>query len=231
MDRNKPLMSISLIASFTAAVWCGVAGVAVAQRLIPDKPAEKAKDKKDPVLLAIRVSLGSAVPLPSPAPAPQPQARPNQPPEPPLALPLPVPDAPTLLPVLPAPAVRPLRAVTLARAPVGLPATALAKALPAQASYTGVPVYQTISYGTGAGDQPKPDYPREADEAGQEGTVILRFKVDTDGRVTDVTVAKPCAWPLLNEAAARSIRDTWSYSAGPARYFEIGIVYKRPNGD
>jgi protein TonB len=223
MDRHRPSTNVSLIACFTAAVWCVVVGAAIAQFVIPAKPAEKPEDRKDAVLLAIRVSLQSpAASVRSPVP-PQPAAPAVAVPEP--VRPLPIPEAPALLPVLPAPAVRPRPFVAARRS------AAFASTPAAPPAAAGVPVYQAISYGTGAGVQPAPEYPDEAQYAGQEGTVVVRFKVDAEGRVTEVVVAKPCTWPLLNVAAARSIRDTWSYPAGPPRYYEIGIVYRGKQPD
>jgi TonB family protein len=110
--------------------------------------------------------------------------------------------------------------------PVQGPVHVVAKAMtPAPPTVTG-PVYQQITYGRGEGAQPPPEYPIESAVAGQTGTVVVRYRVAEDGKVTSTEIAKPCKWPLLNQAAARSIRETWSYPAGPVRYFEIKIIYQ-----
>jgi len=58
-----------------------------------------------------------------------------------------------------------------------------------------------------------PVYPPAARKRGQEGTVYLRARVTTAGRVERVTVAKGVA-PDLDEAAARALRQ-WTFE--PAR--------------
>ena len=58
-----------------------------------------------------------------------------------------------------------------------------------------------------------PAYPKAARKRGQEGTVYLRARVTTAGRVERVTVAKGVA-PDLDEAAARALRQ-WTFE--PAR--------------
>jgi TonB family protein len=87
------------------------------------------------------------------------------------------------------------------------------------------PVYKEIFYGKGEGSQPAPEYPLECQLAGEGGTVIVQFDVAENGSVSSATVSKPCQWPLLNQAAARSIRETWIYPAGPVRHYFVKIVY------
>ena len=43
----------------------------------------------------------------------------------------------------------------------------------------------------------------------------------TDGSVTSAQLAPGCRWPLLNEAAVRTIRDRWRFGPGPVRYYEV----------
>ena len=89
-----------------------------------------------------------------------------------------------------------------------------------------VPVVRHLTLGEGEGRQPAPEYPREAIMARQEGTVTLRFSVDETGRVTNVETASPCRWPLLNQAAVRTVRERWHFSPGPPRTYEVPIEFQ-----
>jgi len=89
-----------------------------------------------------------------------------------------------------------------------------------------VPQVTQLVYGQGEGAQPTPDYPREAALAGEEGVVGVRFTVDGDGNVQSADAVRPCKWPILNQAAVRSILDTWKFEAGAPRTFEINIIYQ-----
>lgn len=91
--------------------------------------------------------------------------------------------------------------------------------------HSTAPVYKEIFFGKGEGSQPAPEYPLECQLAGEGGTVVVQFDVAENGGVTSTTVSKPCQWPLLNQAAARSIRENWIYPAGPVRHYFVKIVY------
>jgi TonB family protein len=88
------------------------------------------------------------------------------------------------------------------------------------------PAIIQLTFGEGEGAQSPPDYPSEAVINGQEGTVVVRLTVDQDGRVTDAVVVSPCAWPLLNNAAVRTVRTTWHFRRGPARSYEVSIQFQ-----
>jgi protein TonB len=83
-----------------------------------------------------------------------------------------------------------------------------------------------LVYGQGEGDQPKPEYPREAAMAHQQGAVTIRFTVGADGRVQSAEVIAPCRWPLLNQSALRTVRDDYRFRPGSPRSFEISIEFK-----
>jgi TonB family protein len=51
-----------------------------------------------------------------------------------------------------------------------------------------------------------PQYPREALRYELEGITTLRYHLAPDGRVTDVEVARPSGWKLLDDAAIRTIQ-------------------------
>jgi periplasmic protein TonB len=61
-----------------------------------------------------------------------------------------------------------------------------------------------------AGNNPRPEYPRAAREAGWEGTVILRVLVLPDGRAESVTLHKTSGHSILDEAALSAVKD-WRF--------------------
>jgi len=90
---------------------------------------------------------------------------------------------------------------------------------------TARPVVHQLAYGQDDAGQPRPDYPEEAQAAGQEGVVVIRFTVDANGRVVSAEVATPSPWPLLNQAALRTVRDQWHFPAGMFRPHDL---YDKP---
>jgi TonB family protein len=86
---------------------------------------------------------------------------------------------------------------------------------------------QRLTYGQGEGQQPAPEYPLEADIAGQHGSILVRFTIGEDGRVTSAEATQPCPYPLLNQSAVRTIREEWRFKPGPVRIDEIIIEFKR----
>ena len=125
--------------------------------------------------------------------------------------------------------------------PVAAPSPAIAFAVPVEgptrivdARYA-VPVaapprsfaspVQHLTFGVGDGQQPSPQYPRDARLAGEQGTVVVRFTVGADGRVLSAFVSQPSHWPLLNQAALRAIRDQWRLTPGKAGIYEVPIQF------
>lgn len=100
------------------------------------------------------------------------------------------------------------------------------QANPGRISATPLPVIQRLVYGQGEGAQPEPDYPQEAVDAGEEGTVGVRLKVDSSGQVIDAQAISPCTWPLLNQAAVQAVRNTWHFSPGPPRIYDVSIAFQ-----
>lgn len=82
-----------------------------------------------------------------------------------------------------------------------------------------------LTFGQGEARQPVPEYPREAQLAHQQGSVLVRFTVGEDGKVRSAEVATPCPFAILNQAAARGVRDTWRFAPGPVRNYEVTIEY------
>lgn len=106
------------------------------------------------------------------------------------------------------------------------PGTANTASGKSQASTPVATGVEHLVFGQGAGDQPPPEYPREAALARQEGTVVVRFVVDRNGNVESAEAIRPCPWPLLNQAAVRAIRENWRFAAGPVRSYEISIQFQ-----
>ncbi len=172
---------------------------------------------------------------PPPEPAPAPSNLPAAPP------PLAPPDAPAFTPVaapsaaiaFAVPVAGPTRVVVVAKAaptrltgsPHGSPgATGTTVAAKPSALPAG-PQAQTLVMGQGEGNQQAPDYPREALRRRQEGTVVVRFEVGEQGEVLAAEVAKPCDFPLLNQAALRTVKRSWHFPAGPKRLYQVSIKF------
>jgi protein TonB len=125
--------------------------------------------------------------------------------------------------------------------PPPLPAVAAPSPNIAFAAPLNKPVYQPppaasqnvvrLTFGEGEGRQPEPDYPIEDQLAGHQGTVGIAMTVDEDGRVKDAELDSRCPWPSLNQAALRSVRETWRFRAGPVRHYSVSITYQMKNSN
>ncbi|GBG57148.1 hypothetical protein SPFL3102_00068 [Sporomusaceae bacterium FL31] len=78
---------------------------------------------------------------------------------------------------------------------------------------------------------PRPAYPQDARRAGQEGIVMIRVLVGTDGSAADVVVFTSSGYESLDQAAARAVKK-WRFS--PARndstavesYYDVRIKFR-----
>jgi len=75
------------------------------------------------------------------------------------------------------------------------------------------------------GYQVRPVYPESARRAGLQGTTMLRIHIETDGRVSDVSVARSAGHQALDEAAADAVRR-WRFepalnAAGPVSMWAV----------
>lgn len=82
--------------------------------------------------------------------------------------------------------------------------TRIASIPPAQVLREARPMYRT---------NPSPHYPRLARKRGYEGTVVLEVLVDPNGRVKNLQVFKSGGYPILDKAAADSVKD-WLFEPG-----------------
>jgi len=94
------------------------------------------------------------------------------------------------------------------------------------AAPAGTPAVQSLTMGQGEGRQPAPPYPSEALSRHQEGTVMIQLLVGTEGQVLSADVWQASPWPLLNEAAARTVRGRWQFSKGPVRLYRVPIRFR-----
>jgi periplasmic protein TonB len=137
----------------------------------------------------------------------------------------------------------PLPADAMAPPPIAVaqPSAAIAFAVPVegptrvvpfdQATYarpssTAKPAVQRLTFGQGEGLQPSPEYPAQAIQQHQEGTVVVHLVVSESGQVSSAEATQPCLWPLLNEAALRAVRQQWRFPPGALRVYEVAIHFQ-----
>ena len=88
------------------------------------------------------------------------------------------------------------------------------------------PAVQPLVLGQGEGVQPEIEYPPEAAQANEQGTVVVRLTVDTAGRVQSDEAVSPCPYEILNHAAVSQIREKWRFAPGPVRVYEVPIHFE-----
>ncbi|MHB1306090.1 MAG: energy transducer TonB [Limisphaerales bacterium] len=224
--RRRPVgvQDVSLVAVITAVLWLGCLAIGVLG-LHLTYPQPRSQPNPPPPVQAgpveVLVSQISFSP-PDPMPAPPRLVMPT-----PAPAPMTVAEAPSLSRVAePSPAVAFAWPVP---GPVGVPTPvpdpAVAVSAPATTT-TPQPPVRPLVLGQGEGRQPAPEYPAEAMRSRQEGTVRLSFSVGEDGRVLDVKVVVPSAWPLLDEAALRTVSRRWKFAPGSLRTYEVPIRFE-----
>ncbi len=177
-------------------------------------------------------------PPPAPATPPAPEAPPPPPPDP--AAPLAHPPAPAPPPAPPAPRRhrphpgRPRPPSRPRRHPRPTPAPAPEVRLgPLETGFSRVqdPERIVTQAQPGKGNLP-PLYPRESERRGEQGTVVLRVRVDAAGNATQVDVIESSGYPAL-DAAARARLATWRFQPGRREdgtaapdVIEIGINFQ-----
>jgi periplasmic protein TonB len=63
------------------------------------------------------------------------------------------------------------------------------------------------------GASPPPDYPVRARRRGEQGTVMLRVLVGSDGAVLRAEIAQSSGYRLLDDAAVEAVRKRWRFVA------------------
>ncbi|MFN3786412.1 MAG: energy transducer TonB [Thiothrix sp.] len=100
---------------------------------------------------------------------------------------------------------------------------AAAQAAAAQAQHS-VPVITNPRYRT----PPRPpEYPRLAQEAGIEGTVIVRVRVSASGNASDASVYQSSGNSLLDNAALKAVRD-WAFVSATRNGQNIESIVQVP---
>jgi TonB family protein len=75
------------------------------------------------------------------------------------------------------------------------------------------------------GNTPPPEYPIQAQRRGYQGTVTIEFIVDGSGAITSAKVQKGSGYPVLDEAALRTVKDRWRFPPGQPRYYYVPLVF------
>lgn len=146
---------------------------------------------------------------PQPAPAqPQPVARPATTPAP-AALPAatqaePSPNAPTATLAQPSPAT-PASAAVAADTPQATPASTAPAPAPAKVELPNA----SASYL----NNPKPPYPALSKRLGEEGKVVVRAWIDTNGRATKAEIKTSSGYDRLDQTALQTVLN-WRYIPG-----------------
>ncbi len=78
-----------------------------------------------------------------------------------------------------------------------------------------------------SGNNPRPDYPRAAREAGWEGTVVLQVLVLPDGTAGNVTLHKTSGYSILDEAALNAVKD-WRFIPAMDGNFAVKSMVRMP---
>jgi protein TonB len=218
-DPTAPPNEVAMLGVATAALWllCVTVGV-VGLFLAYPRPMAPRPQAPPVEAQLVNVQIAGAAEAPPPSPAD------SKPPLNPPAVALP-PAAPQLIAVAtPSPAIEFARPVKGPTTTVSAREAAPASSVMAQRS--GAPAVQRIVFGVGAGQQPAPEYPREAALEHEEGVVLVRFAVDESGTVSSASAVEPSPFSLLNQSAVRTIRDEWRFPAGPPRLYEVSITFQ-----
>jgi protein TonB len=224
LEKRREIPLLPVITLVIWVVWLAVGIVGLIWPSIPAQPPASTTQPAPDQPQELQVDVTNE-PLPAPDE--------DQPPPPPdLADQTPAPDLadagpPAVLAALPAPDIAFER---LVEGPVRIVSAATAAPAPVPTNASKVPLSrlttpQRIVFGRGEGVQPAPQYPLEAVLDQEQGTVVVRFTVNAQGRVDSAQAYVPCPWPLLNQEALRTIRQTWRFSPGPPRFYEVSIHF------
>jgi periplasmic protein TonB len=78
-----------------------------------------------------------------------------------------------------------------------------------------------------SGENPRPEYPRAAREAGWEGTTVLQVLVLPEGTVGSVTLHKTSGYAILDEAAVTAVK-AWRFVPAMDGNFPVRSVVRLP---
>mgnify|MGYP006271870189 CR=1 FL=1 len=169
------------------------------------KPLKPEPVQPEPPRPAPPVAAPPPAPMPAPAPAPAvtvPETKPAPHPPEPVPAPKPAP-APQVPPAPPAP-----------------------PASPAPSAKTDVSI--SASYGA---SNAKPVYPTMSKRMGEQGTVVLRVLVKSDGSAGTVEVKSPSGFPRLDQSAVEAVK-TWRFNPATLdgkpvdEWYQVPIPFK-----
>ena len=222
----RPREESGLVSIFTLVLWVGCLAIGFIGFVLPYlRPQPPAKTRPPVIAELLNVELMSD-PLPPANPAP-PLPNLSQPPL--LAKPAVVPPAPPMMAVAaPSPQIAfavpidaPTRVVPVKEASFRTVETPV-EAPPAPTPPAPIP----LTFGQGEGKQPAPEYPRESQRQGQEGSVTVLLTAGEDGRVLTAEVSSASAWTLLNNAAVRVVKTRWRFAPGKVRSHTITFHFQ-----
>ena len=215
---------VKLGAVLTLVLWLGCVTVGVLGLILPYQRPRPLVIVPSPVQAELVDVEMASIPLPAPEPVPSlPTSRIPAPAPAPMVIPE---GTPLMAVAAPSPAIvfaLPVEGTTRLVAPAQ--AAYVRPPTPAAAPPTPLPA-ESLTFGQGEGRQPAPDYPRSAVREGQEGTVRVGLTVGEDGRVLAAEVVTASPWPLLNEAALRTVRQRWRFAPGTLRRYEVPIRFQ-----
>jgi TonB family protein len=100
----------------------------------------------------------------------------------------------------------------------------LAAAPPLEPLRSKTQVNTVSSTGVG-GDRPAPPYPKMAEQAGEQGTVVLLLTGDESGNVVSVAVKQSSGFPMLDRSTQDFIKNHWRLSAGGG-LFQTSVTFE-----
>ncbi len=228
--QRRKRRQVGLLSAFTLVIWVSCLGVGGLNLLFGhvDPPAPTSRPATAPVTEIMNVDLKDDMVPDSPPPSPLLQSADVSGPVNDLAdtavLPAAAMASPAIALAIPIRGPVRLTSVKAAALTANLPKSR-AGSVPPVTQRTTAPV-QHISTEQWEGPHPDPEYPEQARRAGQQGTVGLRIYVDEAGRVTGVDIVSPSPWPILDQAARRTILREWSTAGGPRRCYELSYTFE-----
>jgi periplasmic protein TonB len=254
MNPITHLLNICTLALWLSVAGFGTVGMLVSQSPLgkgPTKPKEPPLIKQD-FTFSVLPAFEEVAPE-SPAEPELTEPSPEPPPMPEIAMPEVLPEIPNIpqpsvarakppLPDKPAverkEALKPVARAkpTTAARPAAQPVPASGKPSstntnnltgPAKASATPAKKPPGLSKAArlAAGRMPSPSYPASCRRNRQEGTVVVEFTVNPEGRVTAAFAKKNSPWPELDQAAVRAVFG-WKFPPGEAMTLSRPITFK-----
>jgi len=218
LNRNFTIVS-SVLLLHVLVLWAMQTGLLrrVAEAVVPAE-----------ILVEIMVAP-AATPAPEPAPQPQPKVQ--------AKAPTPQPVQPTPTPAAtPQPSPAPLAIAPSAAAPAATAAAPTAVAAAPAAASTGAavsapPAPARVELPSSSADylnNPKPPYPALSKRLGEQGRVIVRVWIGTDGIASQASVKQSSGFDRLDQAAVATVLK-WRYVPGKrggvpeAMWFDVPV--------